>query len=171
MRVSIIEGDFGREMLLRLKELEKRAGIRLSRSQKILLSEIGTVEQVLSILLDSPVDVRVRKQVEREGVIEREVILAREGSKDTLIRAVTRIDVHGLPSRVVNDIRSRKFGIGTIISKHGLETFRRIVEVGYDSKRKIVYRIYEILCKGGPRFRVREEIYGGRFRSERAGKR
>ena len=158
MKVSIVEGDFGKEMLLRLKELEKRSGIKLSRSQKIIIAEIGTVEQVLSILLDSPIKVKVKKQVEKAGIIEREVFLAKEGSQDDLIRAVTQIDTEGLPSNVINDIKSGKLGIGTIISRYGLETFRRIVEVGYDSRRKTVYRIYEILYKGQAKFRIREEF-------------
>ncbi len=169
MKVSVAEGDFGREMLLRLRELEKRAGIKLSRAEKILLAEIGTVEQVLSILLGSPVDVRVRRQTEKKRIIEREVVLAREKSKMPLIRAVTRIDLRGLPKAVASDIRSRKFGIGTIISKHGLETFRRVVEVGYEPRRKSVYRVYEIIYKGEPRFRVREEIYSARVRDAKTG--
>ena len=158
MKVSIAKGDFGREMLLRLRELEKRSKIRLSRSQKIVIAEIGTVEQVLSILLDSPVTVKVKKHVQKDGTIEREVVLTREGSHKRLIHAVTQIDTEGLPIGVLKDIRSGKLGIGTVISKHGLETYRKIVEVGYDSEKKMVYRIYEILYKGEPKFRIKEEF-------------
>lgn len=162
MKVSIENADFGREMLLRLRELEKKSGKRLGRNQKILLAEIGTVEQVLSILVGSPIHVRIRKQRVHGDrmMIEREVLLAREGSKEILIRAVTKIRPKGLPGAVVDDIRSQKLGIGSIISKHRLETFRRIVEVGYDPRRKMVYRIYDISYKRKPRFRIREEIYG-----------
>jgi len=164
MKVSIVEGDFGREMLLRLKELEKRSKIKLTKSQKILIAEIGTVEQVLSILLDSPITVKVRKQVVRDGTIEREVLLRKENSKDDLIHAITQIHTDGLPEDVITDIKSGKFGIGTIISKYGLETFRRIIEVGYDSRKKIVYRIYEILYRGEPKIRIREEFHIRKFK-------
>jgi len=156
MKVSIAEGDFGKEMLLQLKELEKRSNIQLKRTHKILLSEIGTVEQVLSILLDSPVTVEVKKQVVKDYKIEREVVLRAKG--DDLIHAITEIDVRAMPSGIVADIKEGKLGIGTIITKHRLETFRRIVEVGYDSTRNIVYRVYEILYGAEPKFRIREEF-------------
>lgn len=161
MKVSIAEGDFGREMLLQLQELEKQSDIKLKKSHKILLAEIGTVEQVLSILLDAPVAVEVKKQVVKNYKIEREVVLRVEG--DDLIHAVTEIDVRALPSGVVADIKEGKLGIGTILAKHKLETFRRIIEVGYDSTRNIVYRVYEILYGAEPKFRIREEFDIGKI--------
>lgn len=164
MKISIVEGDFGKEMLLRLKQLEKRSKMKLNKSQKIVIAEIGTVEQVLSILLDSPITVKVKRQVIKNGVIEREVLLRKEGSKDELIHAVTQIHTDGLPNDVIADIKSGKLGIGTIISKYGLETFRRIVEVGYDPRERIVYRIYEILYRGEPKFRIREEFHIRKFK-------
>jgi chorismate-pyruvate lyase len=156
MKVSI-EGDFGKEMLLQLQELEKQSNIKLTKSHKVLLAEIGTVEQVLSIILDSPVTVEVKKQVVHNYKIEREVVL--RVKNNDLIHATTEIDVRAMPSGVVADIKEGKLGIGTIITKHKLETFRRIVEVGYDSTRNIVYRVYEILYGAEPKFRIREEFY------------
>ena len=160
MKVSV-EGDFGREMLLQLQELEKRSNIKFKKSHKILLAEIGTVEQVLSILLDSPVTVEVKKQVVNNYKIEREVILRAKGSD--LIHATTEMDVRAMPSGVVADIKEGKLGIGTIITKHKLETFRRIVEVGYDTTRDVVYRVYEILYGAEPKFRIREEFDIGKI--------
>lgn len=157
MKTSITEGDFGREMLLRIRELEQRSEIKLSRPEKIVLAEIGTIEQVLSILLDSPITVTVKKQTEKRNVIERRVVLGTETGSD-IIHATTQVTTKGLPDKVVDDIRRRRLGIGTIITKHGLETFRRVVEVGYDSKKKMLYRVYEILYMGEPKFRIREEL-------------
>ncbi|MEM2760837.1 MAG: chorismate pyruvate-lyase family protein [Nitrososphaerales archaeon] len=155
MKVSI-EGDFGREMLLQLQQLERQSNIKLRKSHKILLAEIGTVEQVLSILLNMPVIVEVKKQALKDYKIEREVVL-RANNKE-LMHATTEIDVRALPSAVVADIKEGKLGIGTILSKHKLETFRRIVEIGYDSTSNIVYRVYEILYGAEPKFRIREEF-------------
>ncbi|MBE43965.1 MAG: DUF98 domain-containing protein [Thaumarchaeota archaeon] len=156
MKVSV-EGDFGKEVLFQLQELEKKANIKLKNSHKILLVEIGTVEQILSVLFDSPVTVEVKKQVINDYKIEREVIL-RVNNKD-LVHATTEIDVRTIPSGVVADIKEGKLGIGTIIANHKLETFRMIVEVGYDSTRNIMYRVYEILYGAEPRFRISEEFY------------
>lgn len=158
MKVSISSGDFGREMLLQIQELEKSSGIKLSKQQKIIIAEIGTVEQVLSILLDSPISVKVKKNVANDGIIEREVVLTREGSADILIHAIALIKTDGLPSNVLKDIRAGNMGIGTIINRYGLETFRKVVEVGYDSERETVYRRYEILYGGEVRFRIKEEF-------------
>jgi chorismate-pyruvate lyase len=155
MKVSI-EGDFGREMLLRLQELEKQSNIKLKKSHKILLAEIGTLEQVLSIIVDAPVTVEVKRQIINNYKIEREVILRAKGND--LVRAITEIDVRAMPSGVVADIKEGKMGIGTILMNHKLETFRRIVEIGYDSTRNIVYRVYEILYGAEPRFRIKEEF-------------
>ncbi|MFQ5941588.1 MAG: chorismate pyruvate-lyase family protein [Nitrososphaerales archaeon] len=155
MKVSI-EGDFGREMLLKLQELEKQSNIKLKKSYKILLAEIGTVEQVLSILIDEPVTVKVKKQVVKDYRIYREVVLS--AKNDDVIRAITEIDVRAMPSGVIADIKEGKLGIGTIMAKHRLETFRRIVEVGYDSTRNILYRVYEVLYGAEPKFRIREEF-------------
>ena len=69
MKVSV-EGDFGKEVLFQLQELEKKANIKLKNSHKILLVEIGTVEQILSVLFDSPVTVEVKKQVINDYKIE-----------------------------------------------------------------------------------------------------
>jgi chorismate-pyruvate lyase len=139
-----------------LQELEKQSGIKLKKSHKILLAEIGTVEQVLSILIDSPVTVEVKRQVVKDYKIEREVVL--RANNEDLIRATTEIDVRAMPSGMVADVKEGKLGIGTIIAKHKLETFRRIVEVGYDSSSNIVYRVYEILYGAEPKFRIREEF-------------
>lgn len=155
MKVSI-EGDFGRQMLLQLQELEKKSNIKLRKSHKILLAEIGTVEQVLSILLDAPVTVEVKRQEVKDYKIEREIVL--RANNEDLVYATTEIDVRAMPSGVVADIKEQKLGIGTIIMKHKLETFRRIVEVGYDSTRNTVYRVYEILYGAEPKFRIKEEF-------------
>ena len=69
-----------------------------------------------------------------------------------------------MPNAVIADIKSGKLGIGTIISKYGLETFRRIVEVGYDPRKRTVYRIYEILYRAEPKFRIREEFHIRKFK-------
>lgn len=153
----IVEGDFGREMLLQLQKLENQSNIKLNKSHKILLAEVGTLEQVLSILLGSPITVEVKKQTVRNYRIEREVVLSVKD--DEVVHATTEIDLRAIPSGVVADIKEGRLGIGTILTKHKLETFRRIIEVGYDSTSNIVYRVYEILYCAEPKFRIREEFH------------
>ena len=156
MKISV-EGDFGREMILHLQRLEEQSNIKLKKSHKILLAEVGTLEPVLSILLDSPITVEVKKQIVKNYRIEREVVLSLRG--DDIVHAITEIDVRTMPSGVVADIKEGKLGIGTILAKHNLETFRRIIEIGYDSTRNNAYRVYEILYGAEPRFKIREEFF------------
>ncbi len=152
------------EMLLRIKELEGIAGVRLSIAEKILLAEIGTVEQVLSIIVDANVKVEVIKQVEHEdGVIEREVNITCNHSDEPIIIARSSINANLLPNDVVDDIRSKKLSIGNIIHRHSLETFRRIIEIGYDHTSDILYKVYDIIYNGKRAISIREEIIRSRF--------
>ncbi|MEM4321043.1 MAG: hypothetical protein QW475_04300, partial [Candidatus Nitrosocaldus sp.] len=71
--VKVSEGEFGSTMLRALRRLEERSEIKLSRVEKLLLAEVGTVEQLLSILIDEPVSVCVLEQEEdsKSNIIER----------------------------------------------------------------------------------------------------
>ncbi|MEM0446024.1 MAG: chorismate pyruvate-lyase family protein [Candidatus Nitrosocaldus sp.] len=169
--VKVSEGEFGSTMLRALRRLEERSEIKLSRVEKLLLAEVGTVEQLLSILIDEPVSVCVLKQEEdsKSNIIERRVNIRNADS--ILMSAESRIRTDVLPEAVVDDIRARKLGIGSIILKHRLETFRRIVEIGccyssdesrYSSSKdrdaSTVYRLYSIVHAGVEAFMIREEF-------------
>ena len=147
--------DFGTSVLQKIQELEKK-GAALSTAQKILLAETGTVEQVLSILTGSPVRVKVTSQSEEKGVIKREVILMSE-SGEPLIRARSRIYCRNLPPAIVEKIRRKKAGIGTVIFADGLETFRRITKMGV-SMGGVPYRAYRVSHQGKVAFEIREEV-------------
>ncbi|MCS6768375.1 MAG: chorismate pyruvate-lyase family protein [Candidatus Nitrosocaldus sp.] len=182
MQVSVkvgADGDFGSAMLMMLRELEERSSIRLAKVERLLLAEVGTVEQMLSILIDGPVSVDVLRQEEDigEGIIEREVNICSH-SGEVLMHATSMIDVDALPESVLEDIRARRLGIGSIIAKHRLETFRRIVEVGCSymadgsghreegggggggggGRTVTVHRVYSIIYNGRDAFTIREEF-------------
>lgn len=151
--------DFGSIMLQKIAELEDRSGIRLSLAQKILLAETGTVEQVLSILTGSAIRVSVVEQKESARTITRKSLIMNDSGK-VLIRADSRVFTRNLPAKVVNQIKRKQAGIGTIISSFGLETFRKIVEVGYDPASKSVFRNYQIIYRKKVTFEIREELVG-----------
>jgi chorismate-pyruvate lyase len=153
------KGDFGSLMLRKIAELEDRSGIRLGLAQKILLAETGTVEQVLSILTGSLIRVRVVEQKENKKIIVRRSLITDDAGK-TLIRASSKIFIHNLPAKVVKQIKRKESGIGTIISSAGLETFRKIVEVGYDPASRSVFRKYQIICRKKVAFEITEELIG-----------
>jgi chorismate-pyruvate lyase len=152
-------GDFGSLMLQNISELERRFGIKLGLAQKTLLVDICTTEQVLSVLTDSTVRVNVVEQSENETTISRKSVLLDDADR-VLIRAHSKIFVCNLPRKIVYQIRQKQLGIGTIIANSQLETFRKIIEVGYDPIKRSVIRKYQIFYKKNIAFEIREELAG-----------
>ena len=158
-RIILKKGDFGSIMIQKIAELEGKSGISLGLAQKVLLAETGTVEQVLSILTGSKVTVKVGMQKENAKTITRQSLIVNDAGK-VLIRAHSRILVCNLPAKVVSQIRRQELGIGTIIASSGLETFRKIVQVGYDPISKSVFREYHVIFRKKVAFVIFEELVG-----------
>jgi chorismate-pyruvate lyase len=148
-------GDFGSRVLEMMAALERR-GATLSTEQKILLAETGTVEQVLSILTGSAVEVKVVRQAIYDGVIRREVVISSANGR-TLVRARSKIYCKFLPAQIVRKLMQGKGGIGTIIHNAGLETCRRLVRFGL-GRDGHPYRVYSIVHRGKTAFEIREDI-------------
>ena len=155
--IVLKRGDFGSFMLQRISELERRSGIRLGLAQKILLAETGTIEQVLSILTGSAVRVNVIEQRENATTIARKSVIMNDAGK-VLIRAYCKVFVRNLPEKIARQIKQKQLGIGTIIASSHLETFRRIIEVGYDPANRWVFRRYQIFYRKKVAFEIREEL-------------
>ena len=149
--------DFGSGMLSKFDELEEKSGIRLEVAQKILLAEIGTVEQVLSILSSEKVNVEVVSQKESRGVITRSSTI-RTASGRVLVKAQSRILTRNIPRKVAQLLRAREYGIGSIIQELELETFRKITEIGYDPSSANLFRKYRITIAKKVGFEIREEF-------------
>ena len=152
-------GDFGSFMLQNISKIERRFGIKLGLAQKTLLVDICTTEQILSVLTDSIVRVNVVEQSENETTISRESVLLDDADR-VLIRAHSKIFVCNLPRKIVYQIRQKQLGIGTIIANSQLETFRKIIEIGYDPIKRSVIRKYQIIYKKNVAFEIREELAG-----------
>ena len=71
--VSIKIDDFGSHILEIISELENKLNVKFHLFEKVLLVETGNVEQVLSILTNSEIVVKILKQNERNESIERDV--------------------------------------------------------------------------------------------------
>jgi chorismate-pyruvate lyase len=151
--------DFGSYMLQNIFELERRSGVKLGLAQKTLLAETGTIEQILSILIGSAVRVNIVEQRENEKKISRESVILDDEDR-VLIRAHSKIFVHNIPRKIACQIRQKQLGIGTIIANSHLETFRKIIEVGYDPVNKSVFRRYQIIYKKKVAFEIREDLVG-----------
>jgi chorismate-pyruvate lyase len=153
------KGDFGSFMLQNIFELERRSGIKLGLAQKTLLAETGTIEQVLSILTGSAVRVNIVEQRENEKTISRRSVILNDAGR-VLISAHSKIFVYNLPGKIARQIRQKQLGIGTIIANSHLETFRKIIEVGYDPVKGLIFRRYQIIYRKKVAFEIREELVG-----------
>jgi chorismate-pyruvate lyase len=151
--------DFGSYMMQNIFELERRCGVKLGLAQKTLLAETGTIEQVLSILTGSSVRVNIVEQRENEKTISRESVILNDADR-VLIRAHSKIFVCNLPRKIARQIRQKKLGIGTIITNSHLETFRKIIEVGYEPGNRSAFRRYQIIYRKKVAFEIREELVG-----------
>jgi chorismate-pyruvate lyase len=151
--------DLGSHMLQNIFELERRSGIKLGLAQKTLLAETGTVEQVLSVLTGSAVRVNIVEQTENQKAISRESVILNDAD-EILIRAHSKIYVRNIPQKIARQIRQKKLGIGTIIANSSLETFRKIIELGYDPVNKSVFRRYQIIHRKKVAFEIREDLVG-----------
>ena len=73
MAIVSIDIEGFRSMIEVISDLENKSNHKLHLFEKILLAETGTVEQVLSILTNSEIIVKILKQKESYQLIEREV--------------------------------------------------------------------------------------------------
>ncbi|MGC1931288.1 MAG: hypothetical protein WA667_20145 [Candidatus Nitrosopolaris sp.] len=159
--VSVLVKDFGSHMLQKISELEKKSNLKLPVTKKILLAETGTVEQILSILTNSETVVNVLKQTEDGELILRNARIVSKKTGETLVNAKSRFFLANLPRKIIYQIRRKNLGIGNIIIGHELETFRKIIKIGYNSKSNSTFRIYHIIHHGKVAIEIREYFTSG----------
>jgi chorismate-pyruvate lyase len=148
--------DFGVHMLQRISDLQNISNIKLRMFEKILLTETGTLEQVLTILTNSEVTIQILKQKEYYKSIKREARIINKKTGENLVYATSNIDPCNLPEEITRQIKQKHLSIGRIITNYQLETFRKILKIGYNSKTKSVFRIYHIIHKGKVIFKIKE---------------
>jgi chorismate-pyruvate lyase len=110
----------------------------------------------MSILSRSETEIKILKQTEEDSLIERHVIIISKRTNDKLVYAKSYIFPENLPPGIVDKIKRKEQGIGNIIASSELETFRRLLKIGYEPKTRAVFRIYEILCKKKVAMEIKE---------------
>ena len=162
---TINSEDFGRDMLEALHNLEIEEGITLTKHQKLLLAERGSLEQTLSIIVNSPIKVEIVKQ-ERDAKdphrIMREVWL-KDATGRRLVHATSFYNITYLPQEVADDLLLERMGIGSVIMKHNIETYRKIKKIGYNGDERNLWRLYQIMIDGVAVFEILEEFSRDHF--------
>lgn len=128
-------------------KLEKMSNIKLNSFEKILLINTGTTEQMLQVLFNSLTKVLILQQTEKNDIITRKINIISNDGKKILVSASSIIYVKNLPNKIIDEIRKGEKGIGMILLENKLETYKRIIEIGYNSSDSIIYRKYVLLSK------------------------
>lgn len=172
MIYKITINDFGKSMLEALEKLEAECCIKLSKYQKLILSEVATVEQTLSIIVGTPITIELVKQKETHHqqhasrsttpIMRREVWL-KDAEGNRLIHAISKYQPRNLPTDIAADMKKGLIGIGTSIAKHELPTCRKVIEIGYNRDSNTLHREYRIISKQRTLFVIFEEFNANLF--------
>ena len=126
-------------------KLEQACNTKLNIYEKVLLVNNGTTEQVLQVLLNTSTKVKVIRQNESNFIMRRESnIISNDKIKKVLSSAISRIYVKRIPLEIINEIRLGRNGIGMIMMKYQLETFKKILKIGYNSGKQNIFREYKL---------------------------
>ncbi|HEX6673002.1 MAG TPA: hypothetical protein VF084_12270, partial [Nitrososphaeraceae archaeon] len=110
-------------------------------------------EQFLQILSNSLTKIVIKQQIEKNNIITRKINIISKSREKVLATASSTIYLKNLPNNIIYEIRKKEKGIGIIILKNNLETYKKITEIGYNPKKSYIYRKYTlfsgklIVCK------------------------
>ena len=125
-------------------KLEKLGNIKLNSSEKLLLINTGTTEQMLQVFSNALTKILILKQTEKNNTILRTVNIISD-DQNVLVSASSIIYLKNLPDKIIFELRKGKKGIGMILLENKIETYKRITEIGYNSKDSYIYRRYILL--------------------------
>jgi chorismate-pyruvate lyase len=128
-------------------KLEKASNIKLNSLEKILLINTGTTEQMLQVLSNSLTEIVILQQTEKNNIITRKINIISNERKKILVSASSIIYLKNLPNKIIDEIRKGEKGIGMILLENKVENYKRIMEIGYNSRDSFIYRKYVLLSR------------------------
>ena len=128
-------------------KLEKTSNIKLNSFEKILLINTGTTEQMLQVLSNSLTKIVILQQTEKNNIITRKINIISNKRKKILVSASSIIYLKNLPNKIIDEIRKGEKGIGMILLENKVENYKRIMEIGYNSRDSFIYRKYVLLSR------------------------
>ena len=97
--------------------------------ERVLAAHTGTVQLLLSLWWNEPVDVVLISQSEEDGKIHRVVDLSTRHSHLVAAHAESLIPIGDNDRAVIADVRAKELGLGQIVVKHEIQTVRTLHEV------------------------------------------
>ncbi len=139
---------------------------------RVLLTTDGTVTNSLEAFFWEPVAVELIQQQEQtlaedapvvgllkgQNTVVRHVQLKGVNSGRVYVKADSLIRLDLLPDSFRHDLTEQKLGIGELLRDCGLETYREILEIGYDAEYQGVYRTYRIVMEHRPFIQITEHF-------------
>jgi hypothetical protein len=125
-------------------KLEEISNIKLNSFEKILLINTGTTEQILQVLSNSLTKILILQQFEINNTIIRKINIISNDRKKILVFANSVIYLKNLPNKIIREIRKGEKGIGMILLENKVETYKKILEIGYNSTDSFIYRKYAL---------------------------
>ncbi len=110
------------------------------KGERVILSNFGTNQTLLSIIFDVPNRLELIDQRERDGEINRHVELY--CGELLVCKADTLIPKDRNRPDVIKDITAGELGLGQIVVKHDLPNRRNLLSVGHNANA--FWRVYEI---------------------------
>jgi len=148
---NVIENEINRK----IREVEKQNNIKLSTTQKIVLSTNGPLSSILNALFGEVHLFTLRQHFEKANKEIAEKVEVNEG--DEVHHREIIVHKHGLPlmyalsylpkSRcsdgVIEDLVGEKLVIGRIIRKHRIETFREITNISIEKATPTLKELFQ----------------------------
>lgn len=129
-------------------KLEKKCKIKFNSFEKILLVNNGTTELILRVLFNTSTKINIINQKESKNILIRESQIVTSQLKPTvLIQARSKVYLNRIPSEIIDELRLGHDGIGMILLKHRIETFKKITKIGYQLEKNSISRMYRIFYK------------------------
>jgi chorismate-pyruvate lyase len=97
---------------------------------------------MLQVLSNSLTEIVILQQTEKNNIITRKINIISNERKKILVSASSIIYLKNLPNKIIDEIRKGEKGIGMILLENKVENYKRIMEIGYNSRDSFIYRKY-----------------------------
>jgi hypothetical protein len=128
-----------------ISSLEKRCNHKLTLFEKIFLINLGSTQELLEVLMDCAISIKIARHEEEKDFVRRDVKMLQKVTKQIILIATSLLYKNELPPPVLEEVRESHKGIGVILLKYNFGFYRKIREIGYNSNTSSVFRKYQIL--------------------------
>jgi chorismate-pyruvate lyase len=128
-------------------EIETKLQYKIPPLLLIVIIQNGVLESVLQALVRNNIEIVLLGQKKSGSMLYRKVCVRNKLDGGVIMHAESKIETQNLPILLLDRIVDGKKGIGSSIENLSIETFRHIKNIGFDRRRKAIYRIYDIYIR------------------------